>query len=304
MGRIRTIKPEFPQSESVGRLSRDARLLFIQLWTLVDDEGRSRAATRMLAGQLYPYDDDAPLLIDGWLAELEREGCALRYTCDGSNYIEIQNWAKHQKVDHKSASRLPAPPQHLASPREDARALAPDLDLDLGREKDHSARADGSDESAKGQTEDRAQGKSREDRLTPAFERFLVTYPRPKERDDAFKAFRQAIAKGADPESIVRAAEIFRSEHASKGTEPRFIPYPAAWLRAGGHKDAPEVDEPKVKANGNVTPSGVFVKIDTPQWREWDRHYRENKGRGPPTNRDGGWYFPSEFPPTPNGAAH
>ena len=43
MPRIRTIKPEFPQSETIGRLSRDARLLFLQLFTLVDDAGRARA---------------------------------------------------------------------------------------------------------------------------------------------------------------------------------------------------------------------------------------------------------------------
>lgn len=79
MGRIRTIKPEFPQSESVGRLSRDARLVFILLWTVADDEGRSRAASRMLASLLYPYDDDAPKRIDGWLSELEREKCLIRY---------------------------------------------------------------------------------------------------------------------------------------------------------------------------------------------------------------------------------
>jgi len=42
MARIRTIKPEFPHSESMGRVSRDARLLFVMLFTIVDDEGRAR----------------------------------------------------------------------------------------------------------------------------------------------------------------------------------------------------------------------------------------------------------------------
>jgi hypothetical protein len=59
MARIRTIKPEFPQSESMGRISRDARLLFVQLWCICDDHGRTRAASRMLASLLFPYDDDA-----------------------------------------------------------------------------------------------------------------------------------------------------------------------------------------------------------------------------------------------------
>lgn len=107
MGRIRTIKPEFPQSETIGRLSRDARLLFIQLWTFVDDSGRARAASRMLASALYPYDDDAPKLMDRWLGELEREGCIRRYVVDGNSYLDIPNWLKHQKIDRPSASRFP-----------------------------------------------------------------------------------------------------------------------------------------------------------------------------------------------------
>lgn len=137
MGRIRSIKPEFPQSETTGALSRDARLLFIQLWTIVDDEGRARAASRMLASLLYPYDDDARDLIDGWLAELEANDCIRRYVVDGSSYLEIVNWLKHQKIDHASKSRLPAYSDDLAKPREPSRSLAPDLgprtmDKDLG----------------------------------------------------------------------------------------------------------------------------------------------------------------------------
>lgn len=107
MARIRTIKPEFPQSESLGRVSRDARLLFAMLFTVADDAGRLRGASRMLASLLFPYDDDAPGLIDGWLAELEMEGCIRRYEADGSQYIDIPKWLEHQRIDHPSKSRLP-----------------------------------------------------------------------------------------------------------------------------------------------------------------------------------------------------
>jgi hypothetical protein len=121
MARIRTIKPEFPQSESMGRVSRDARLLFIELWTICDDEGRARGASRMLASLLFPYDDDAPGLIDGWLNELEQERCIIRYEVDGTKYIQVTKWLEHQKIDRPSASRLPGPEGNsraLASPRE------------------------------------------------------------------------------------------------------------------------------------------------------------------------------------------
>lgn len=107
MARIRTIKPEFTQSESIGRLTRDARLLFIQIWTLVDDSGRARASSRGLASALYPFDDDARSLIDNWLCELVTERLISRYEVDGSTYLEVKNWRKHQKIDRPSPSRLP-----------------------------------------------------------------------------------------------------------------------------------------------------------------------------------------------------
>jgi hypothetical protein len=107
MARIRTIKPEFPQSESMGRVSRDARLTFIMLWTIADDSGRLRGNSRMLASLLFPYDDDSKDLIDGWLQELEQEGCIARYVVESSSYVQILNWLDHQKIDKPSPSKLP-----------------------------------------------------------------------------------------------------------------------------------------------------------------------------------------------------
>jgi hypothetical protein len=139
MARIRTIKPEFPQSESIGRVGRDARLLFIQLWTLCDDHGKTRAASRMLASLLYPYDDDAPHLIEGWLGELERERCIERYCVDGHDYLRIVNWQAHQRIDRPSASRFP-------DPREPSRASDAGSRIEEGtRESDSDAEASAAD---------------------------------------------------------------------------------------------------------------------------------------------------------------
>ncbi|HEX4843169.1 MAG TPA: hypothetical protein VFV57_05820 [Limnobacter sp.] len=71
----------------------------------------------MLASLLFPYDDDAPKLIDGWLDELHAEGCLIRYEAQESTYIEICNWLIHQKIDKPSESKIP-------SPRESSRILA------------------------------------------------------------------------------------------------------------------------------------------------------------------------------------
>jgi hypothetical protein len=108
MARIRTIKPEFPHSESMGRVSRESRLCFILLWTIADDAGRLRGNSRMLASLLYPYDDDAKNKIDAWLTQLSSEGCIARYEVEGTSYVQILNWLDHQKIDKPSPSKLPS----------------------------------------------------------------------------------------------------------------------------------------------------------------------------------------------------
>jgi hypothetical protein len=123
MARIRTIKPEFPQSESMGAVSRDARLLFIMLFTLADDEGRLRGNSRMLASLLFPYDLDAPKLIDKWVDELITQRCIIRYQIEDATYVEICKWLNHQKIDRPSKSKIPAPPEdsrEFAKIREDS----------------------------------------------------------------------------------------------------------------------------------------------------------------------------------------
>ena len=106
--RIRSIKPEFWESESLGRVSREARLLFIGLFSCCDDVGRARASSRLLASRLFPYDDDAFKRLPGWIAELEKQGCIRIYVVDGESYLDLPKWANHQKIDKPSASKLPS----------------------------------------------------------------------------------------------------------------------------------------------------------------------------------------------------
>jgi hypothetical protein len=123
MARIRTIKPEFPQSESMGRVSRDARLLFVMLWTISDDHGRSRAHSRMLASLLFPYDDDAGILLPKWLDELEKEGCIRLYKHSGSQYLQITKWNTHQKIDKPSKPQFPGMDDGIDEARESVASI-------------------------------------------------------------------------------------------------------------------------------------------------------------------------------------
>lgn len=145
MARIRTIKPEFPQSESMGRVSRESRYCFILLWTLADDSGRLRGNSRMLASLLFPYDLDAGKLIDKWLNDLEKEKCLVRYAVEGDTYIQICNWLKHQKIDKPSASKIPAFV-------EDSRILANPLEGSCG---DQGSRNGSKDQGEEGKGKDK-----------------------------------------------------------------------------------------------------------------------------------------------------
>jgi len=61
----------------------------------------------MLASLLFPYDSDAPDLIDGWMAELDREKCIVLYEVESARYLQIVNWLEHQKIDKPSRSKFP-----------------------------------------------------------------------------------------------------------------------------------------------------------------------------------------------------
>lgn len=126
MPRIRTIKPEFPEDETLGRVSRDARLLFVLIWTRADDLGRFRASPAYLRGQLFPFDAELSTQdVAAWLAELEASGCVRSYIVREEHYAVVTNWGKHQRVDNAGRSLWPPPP--FAETRGDSPRFAADL---------------------------------------------------------------------------------------------------------------------------------------------------------------------------------
>ncbi|MGO9356297.1 MAG: hypothetical protein ACLP1D_01330 [Xanthobacteraceae bacterium] len=217
MARIRTIKPEFPQSETVGKLSRAARLLFLQLFTLVDDAGRARAAPRMLASLLYPYDDDAAEAIEGWLDELCRHGLVQRYAVGEARYLAVTHWSEHQKIDRPTPSRLPPPPgvdATAAGPREGSRALAQESEGESEQESDLESGS-------------RSAG-------ARAFEQFWRAYPRrdgANPRQPAERKFLELVRSGIDPALMVAAAQRLATELAANHTAgTRFVPQALTFL--------------------------------------------------------------------------
>jgi hypothetical protein len=111
MARIRAVKPEFFSSETVAKLSRDARLTFIGLWTEADDYGRLPEQTRVLKGHLWALDDDVtPTDVSLHIQQMVDAGLVTRYEVDGRRYLHICGWEEHQKMNRKAGAKHPAPP--------------------------------------------------------------------------------------------------------------------------------------------------------------------------------------------------
>lgn len=109
MARIRTIKPEMWGSVDIKPLSRDARLLFIGLISMADDDGRFLAAINAINGYVFPNDDLPTAKVRKWLDELVTSGVAHLYTFEGVTYGVLPSWHKHQVVNRHTPSKYPEP---------------------------------------------------------------------------------------------------------------------------------------------------------------------------------------------------
>ena len=135
MPRTRNIRPGFFKNESLAELPIEARLAFVGLWTLADREGRLEDRPARIRAELFPYDNlDMDAVLASIAALKEHDGRAAfvdRYIIDGRGYIQIINFAKHQKPHGKAtASTIPACPEH--APRIEQAPIQDQPSTDLG----------------------------------------------------------------------------------------------------------------------------------------------------------------------------
>ena len=106
MARIRTIKPKFFDDVKVGRISRDARLLYIGLWVFSDDIGVVVGDTVWLKSKIFPYDQIQVQQFEKWMNELVINGfiCLLSY--NGERFIYLPNFTRHQVINKPNTSDL------------------------------------------------------------------------------------------------------------------------------------------------------------------------------------------------------
>lgn len=118
MARIRTIKPKFWDDSKIGKLSRDARLLYIGLWTFSDDIGVVLGDSVWLKSKVFPYDQIQIQQFEKWIMELVRNGfiCLLSYK--GERFIYLPNFTRHQVINRPNVAELNIPKDLIDSNKE------------------------------------------------------------------------------------------------------------------------------------------------------------------------------------------
>lgn len=113
MARIRSVKPELRTSLTAGDWPREVRYAWVLLWGYLDDYGRGVDDMRLVVADLFPLDRDVTeRKMDGWLTRMSNGGVLCRYESAGRRYFHAVSWDDHQKISHRTNSRIPPCPSH------------------------------------------------------------------------------------------------------------------------------------------------------------------------------------------------
>jgi hypothetical protein len=262
--RIRTIKPSFWRSDDITALPLDLRLLFVGLWSYVDDNGVGLDDYRLIAADLFALEEDQiairEFVRDG-VATLSRGLLVVRYKVEQKSLIFIPKWDLHQKVDRPNKARYPRPPDD-DNPPTSINGQVPDQVATTSRQPRDtpSSVVGGLEERKKLKPSPRS---ARTPTIPAGFDEFWAAYPRHIDRRDAEAAWTKAT-KIHPPAQIIAAAQRYAT--GLRGKDPKFVKYPATWLNKGGYLDEP--DSPELRLV-NADPPGIHRDPKTGRLVEW-----------------------------------
>lgn len=179
---------------------------------------------------------------------LVREGLWL----DEGTHYRVRSWDKWQDAHDVAAEtrrkdrerqREHRKRAREAGGRDKSKSLSRDSHAPLSRDS-HSDKRDGHTVDVEGDVErdkNRARAEVKTLRSTAlsirqpdGFSDFWDAYPRKQAKQDALKAWTQALKRGASPSVVIAAACRLRDD---PSRDPAYTPYPASWLRKGQYDD-------------------------------------------------------------------
>lgn len=218
--RIRSIKPEFWRSPDISCLAIEDRLLFVGLWSYVDDNGVGEDREAMISADLFADDlardpRETFARVSRGLSKLSEAGRIVRYTVARRDFLEITNWSKHQRIDKPGKARLPHHHAAGAVIREGVASLPETL-------------APGTGDQGTGEQGNREQGTGSEGSADAPLSPFCSTHPKGTE-------------KPCRPCGTARAAyELAKSSQKSKPSAQPFTVAPGSVCAGGNHQLIPD----------------------------------------------------------------
>jgi hypothetical protein len=299
MARIRTVKPQFFRHRKLFLAEQESglplRVAFAGLWTCADRAGRFRWEPEELKLDCLPYDDvDFSRVLDA----LFTRGFVVRYASGGKLYGVVPGFKDHQLINNReSESILPEPPDNTEQLIEEAN----EVDASSTRE----ARAL-SESKGKGRGKGREGERkgidlgTRDTRPKEFFEKFKEEFPK-REGAQPWKPaetkFLAIVRSGINPEEIISAARQCASDaRRDKIYGTAFVPQAVTWLNQQRFADYLDAAESARRAE-QALKSKFYAAAESEQMAAWDRHLTQLRGRGSVRDRNGGWFFESEWPP-------
>lgn len=120
MPRNRLIQSKFWSDDKILKISVQARLLFISLWTFTEDTGIHRDDNTMLKAQAFPADDISINEIEIYKNELISKGLILSFTDErDGELLFIKNWYKYQYIQKPTPSKYKLPEEIIKNFNDD-----------------------------------------------------------------------------------------------------------------------------------------------------------------------------------------
>lgn len=260
----RLLKDSICTSETIDALDWIGEVTFYRLLVNCDDYGVMDARPKILKSRLFPLKED--IISDDMiivLRQLESAGLIRTYKVGGKPFLQVTNWAEHQRV-RDSKHKYPTPDdadeeeepeteetstdcgdsEQSAQTRGDSRRLA----ATCGETLRLAARAGAESESESESISKTSVTRTRARDTDPAFDLFWTEYPNKKAKPAAAKAWAKLKPdEGLTKQIMDGLAKWKRSDQWTRD-DGRFIPYPATWLNGRRWEDDVGVAKPTQKA--------------------------------------------------------
>lgn len=107
------IKPKFWDDAKIGKISRDARLVYIGMWNFCDDLGVIRADSVWIKSKIFPFDQMQIQQFDKICQEILRNGFISLFSYRDEKFYYLPKFSLHQTINKPNYEEVNVPKEIL-----------------------------------------------------------------------------------------------------------------------------------------------------------------------------------------------